>query len=319
MIITNNKISIQFLLLGDGASHKLLGINPVRGLQNLGVNADYYFRSRNTGKKIANPDYVFFLKPDIGDVYFFTSQYLCKKVLIVNDQRLPIQTEDMFDFFVCPSLDWKEEYRRRHPNKHCYLINEEWDYVTKKENHRQTDKLKVVTMGYSKNLEEHFIPAVEQIKKVTDDVTIITNERTEKLCTIGYKIKIFQPHYSRFFDKDYDKILIEQFKEYDIGIITQNRLGRTSNRVKAFIYAGLPVIAVNNKNHKSLWFNGHDSDILLYNDLNEIPYYLDILKNNDIRRDISDFNTYQAEKCGGIIKSAESFLEAIRRYEEDEG
>ncbi len=317
--------SIQFLLLNDGASHKLLGINPIRGLQKLGVNADYYFRSRNTGKIFNDPDYVFFLKPNLDDFCDDGANKYLRTLgvtfaLIVNDQRLPIKIEKNFDFFVSPSLDWKEEYRKRHPGKHCYLIKEEWDYFTEKIDHRQTDKLKVVTMGYSTNLAEHFIPAIDEIKKVTNDITIITDTNLPIFEEKGCKFKKFQPHYTRFFDDNYDKILIEQFKEYDVGIVTQNKLGRTSNRVKALMYAGLPVIAINSSNHADLWFDYEkETDILLYHDITGIPYYLNGLKNEDLRRDISDFNTYQLEENAGIVKSAESFLEAIRRYEEDEG
>ena len=321
-------MNVQFLLLSDGASAKYLGINPVRGLQNLGINAEYYFRSRNTGVILPTPDYVFFLKPNLKDLtvgdgvqFTHTTNNSPKFVLIVNDQRLPIESEMVYDFFVSPSLDWQREYIKRHPNKPCYLINEEIDYHTTKI-HKPSKELKVVTTGYAVNLIQHFLPIVPMIKEVTKDITVVTNGKAnelEMLENAGCKIVPFLPHYTRMLEENYDRLMVEQFMSYDVGVITQygntRGSGRTSNRVKLLNYAGLPVVCTNSANHRDLWFNGeHNRNLKVVEKIDWVTHLV-YLQNVKRRQLISNFNSVAIKRCGGIIKSAKSFLEAIKQYE----
>jgi len=321
-------MNIQFLILSDGASARYLGVNPVVGLQRLGIKAEYYFRSRNTGVILPSPDYVFFLKPNIKDLtvgdgvqFTHTTNSSVKFVLIINDQRLPIEQEQIFDFFVSPSLDWQQEYIKRHPNKPCYLINEEIDYYTTKI-HKPSKELKVVTTGYAVNLIQHFLPIVPMIKEVTKDITVVTNGSINELKMLenaGCKIVPFLPHYTRMLEENYDKLMVEQFLPYDVGIVTQysdtRGSGRTSNRVKLLTYAGLPVVCTNSANHRDLWFNGgHNNNLKVVEDIDWITHLI-YFQNVKRRQFISNFNSMTCKINGGIIKSAESFLEAIKQYE----
>lgn len=326
MIKTN--LSIQFLLFSDGASHKFLGINPVEGLKKLGIDAEYLFYTRKQGVLQADPDYIFVLKPKVEDLilgkkspiipYLYKTTYRgAKMALIVSDQRLPIEIEKRFDFFVTCSQSWQREYQLRHPDKPCYLIKEEYNYYTMKE-HTPSKKLKVVTMGYSVNLVKHFIPAVKEIKKVTDDITIVGNPNKPIFAEYGCKFEPFKPHSAYFMEETWDKIAINQFTKYDVGVITQyNNSGRTSTRGKAIMYAGLPLIAPNVIEYRDLWFNGVVTNIMLYDNLNEIYTCLKTLADESIRNWIVTDNQYKIEVNSGIINSAKSFLEGIKSYEKN--
>lgn len=309
-------MKIQFLLLGDGASHKFLGITPVKGLQELGIDVEYYFRSRNSGKILNDPDYVFVLKPNPNDIKQPGIAFGKHIALIISDQRQPIEFERTFDFFVTCSQSWQKEYQLRHPDKPCYLIKEEYDYYTTKI-HKPQDKLKVVTMGYSINLLAHFIPAIEQIKKVTDDITIVASTNEPEFEKHGCKFVQFQPHSSRFMEDCWDKIAVKQFNQYDVGIITAYKTcGRPSTRGKAFMYAGLPIIAPNVIEYQDIWFNDRNTNgLLLYNNLTGIAANLRKLQKSSIRQDISNYNTYRIESQFGAKKAGESFLGAIKKYE----
>ena len=317
--------SIQFLICQDGASAKYLGINPVKGLQRLDINAEYWFMSRNTGEIHLVPDYVFCLKPNTDNLsgcgHWEQYMYNCRQrggklILIINDQRLPIGIEKIFDFFVSPSLDWQKEYQKRHSNKPCYLINEEIDYYTTKI-HKPSKELKIVTTGYSINLIKHFLPIVPMIKEVTNDITVITNSDFDRFANVGCNVKTFIPHYSQMLNEDYDKLMVEQFKDYDVGIVTQYNygIGRTSNRVKLLNYAGLPVVCTNSANHRDLWFTGETNRNLKV--IEEIDWitHLVYLQNYKRRQCISNYHSGLQSQNAGIIKSGKSFLEAIKQYE----
>lgn len=303
---------IQFMLLGDGASHKYLGINPVYGLQKLGIDAEYYFRNRNSGVILPNPDYTFYLKPNNND---FNIKGSDTKVLIINDQRLPLGFESLFDFFVSPSLDWQKEYQNRHPEIPCYLIQEEINYCTTKI-HKDTKELKLVTTGYSVNLIEHFLPIVPLLKKVTNNITVITNTDFDIFKKAGCNVRTFQPHYTKMFDSNYDQIMVEQFKEYDVGIVTQyEKSGRTSNRAKLLNYAGLPVICNSSANHQDIWFNGEYNMNCYVNCLSDWEEHLRFLRDIKMRQVCVDYNSILIKHNSGSIQSAKSFLGAIKQYE----
>lgn len=119
-------MKIQFLLLSDGVSHKLLGINVVRGLQQLGIEADYYFPNRGNDRLMENPDYVFVLKPNSIHVELIKSFGNSTICLIINDQMVSNDILPYIDFYVSPSINWQT---RHSP---CYLVKEEFDYYTAK-------------------------------------------------------------------------------------------------------------------------------------------------------------------------------------------
>lgn len=307
-------MKIQFILCGDGASHKFLGITPYFGMKKLGIETEYVWYSRKIGSLLENPDYIFVLKPNVEQINAICKRYpLIPKCLIISDQRLDKEIEHKFQFFVTCSQSWQKEYQAKHEGKPCYLIKEEYDYCMQK-NHEDSQQLKVVTMGYSNNLTEHFLDAIEQIKKVTNDITIVSgvNEPEFKEC----KFEKFKPNSDYFLKPEWDRIAVSQFNKFDIGIITQYKnSGRPSTRGKAFLYAGLPIIAPNVKEYRNIWNNKSIILNSLYDNIEEISLRLEGLKDKTIRQVISDSNYKVIKENSGAIKSAESFLKGIQDYE----
>jgi len=307
-------MKIQFLLLSDGPSHKLLGLNVVKGLNKLGIETKYYFPNRNNGEMLYDPDYVFCLKPrkDSNDLISRYYKGKSKIALIINDEFLEKEKRDAYDFYVSPSIDWKEIYN----DKPCYLVKEEFDFFqTKKHN----DSFNIVTFGFKENLIHHLPQVISKINEKIN-LTIISNFSHDYILPKEFnKCNLVWTNYvGDFFNKMYDKRLIENFKNYDVGLITQyENSGRTSNRLKALMYAGLPVVTVNNKNHEDLWFNKEKTIKQFINNNNEWIESILELKEKKKRQDITDFNYEEIKKNAGIVNSAKSFLKAIKDFEND--
>ena len=309
-------MTIQFILCSDGASHKFLGITPYFGLKRLGINCEYFWPTRRIGCVFEKPDYIFVLKPSKKDTRkIVETRSLAIKCLIISDQRLSVEEEKNYDFFVTCSQSWQQEYSKRHADKSCYLIKEEYDYCCKKE-HIDSENLNVVTMGYSNNLASHFISTISEIKKITNAITVITDVNEKIFQDNEINFVKFQPHSDYFTKEEWDKVAVSQFKNYDVGIITQyEKSGRPSTRGKAFLYAGLPIIAPNVIEYRDLWFNNSSLNIYLYNDIKEIPVLLNHLKDAKLRNQISQNNYIQIKKNYGAMASAKSFLKGIENYE----
>jgi len=300
-------ISIQFLLLSDGPSHKLLGINPSIGLRKLGINSEFWFQNRQTGKLIESPNYVFCLKPrDNDELALSYKQKNSKIVLILNDEQLPKHRTDIYDFVVSPSKTWKRlwEQNSRVP---CYLIKEEFDYFTTKKH--CDEELKIVTVGYSENLKRH----LKFIEKITAnfDFTIVSEKRIPEFRNASFRQ--FRPNYNFYFDKNYDKEVVEQFSDFNLGIVTQDESGRTSNRLKLLLYSGLPVICSRTENFEDLWFNETEMKLEFFSEsvVDTIRLFSDYKK----RQEITDFNYLKIRENAGLESSAKSFVEAIDLFE----
>jgi hypothetical protein len=300
-------MKIQFLLFSDGASHKLLGINPVRGLCNLGIQTELFWVKYSKGKLIEKPDYVFCLKPRDSDELALDYKKRGSKIcLIINDEYLEPNRLSPYDFAVSPSIKWSTIY----PLK-TFLINEEFDYCQRKY-HKPGRRL--VTFGYKENLINHLTLVLPFL--IDQDLTIISNfEDNFLLPEIFYKfnLKKFCVPLDMMNFK-YDEELIRQFEEYDIGVITQyDDLGRTTNRIKALLYAGLPVITCLN-NNENLWFNKDKIKLYLVRK-NEWKSRILELEDHNLRQEIENYNFSIICKNYGIEKSARSFLNAIEQYE----
>jgi len=300
-------MKIQFLLLSDGPSHKLLGINVVNGLKRLGIEAEYFFSNRKAGQLLKSPAYVFCLKPRDDD--FLVAEFKkrgSKVALILNDEQLPYNRSSIYDFAVSPSIVWKRMWESKH-EKPCYLIKEEFDYYFLKKH--QEESIRVVTVGYSENLKKHlmYVPTLA----MNFDFTIVSERQVPEFKNA--KFKKFQPDASYYFEKDYDKMVIEQFREFNVGIITQDSSGSTSNRLKSLLYAGLPVICSRTENHSDLWFNQTEMKIDYFS--SSIVDIVNSLGDFQKRQEIVDFNYSKISRYGGIEASGKSFLEAIEMFE----
>lgn len=307
-------MKIQFILCQFGASHKYLGHNVVNGLRQLGVQSEFYYCQTAEGRLLTDPDHTFFLKPHNDDEIRKYRGTSGKNALIMNDYW-PQLDYGQFDFLVSPSIAWKELIEKQEPAKKCYLVLEEIDYMTSKV-HEQSEKLKIVTTGYSTNLKRHFIPIAELIRNIFDDITVVTDVNFDLFIQAGCKTQKFVPKRAMKNDSDYDRIMVEQFKEFDVGIVTQYKYfnARTSNRAKLFMYAGLPVVCTNSENHVDLWFNGVANKNLIVTKESEWVSHLTSLRDASRRQEISDYNTSLSKQFGGIVNSAKSFLAAIEKH-----
>jgi hypothetical protein len=304
-------MKIQFLLFSDGASHKLLGINPVRGLCNLGIEAELFWVKYSKGKLIEKPDYVFCLKPRESDDLVLSFKNKGSKIcLIVNDEYLSKDRWRIYDFAVSPSKKWQSTYPLT-----TYLVKEEFDFCQWK---KHKPGLKIVTFGYKENLVNHLSLVLPSLSG--QDLTIISNfDDCFRLPDVFYNfcLKQFKAPLD-VSDENYDEILIRQFEEYDIGLVTQyDDCGRTSNRIKAFLYAGLPVITSSTNNNENLWFNKDKIKLSLV-DEDEWRKKIDELSDYNTRQVVEDFNFEIIQRNYGIEQSARSFLNAIRQYETKE-
>jgi hypothetical protein len=312
-------MKIQFLLFSDGASHKLLGVNPAIGLQRIGVDVRVFWVKYERGERVfwvkyergeifENPDYVFCLKPRDSDDLILTFKNKGSSIcLIANDEILPKTRISVYDFVVSPSLFWLNSY-----DLDSYLIKEEIDFCQQKQHQ---DSFKLVTFGYKENLVNHLTQVLYEFLDL--DLTIVSNfDDSYSLPEIFYKFKLKKLNVPNFTDSTFDEKLVKQFEEYDVGLVTQyENCGRTTNRIKTLVYCGLPVIT-NQKNCENLWFNKDKIKLHLVN-TNEWKERVLELKDKKFRQDESIFNFNLVKKNFGVEQSAKSFLDAINLYEQE--
>jgi len=299
-------MKIQFLLFSEGSSHKLLGLNVVKGLKSLGIRTEFFWPKTKIGSLLDNPDYVFCLKPSENDdlVKFFKKKG-SKLCLVVNDQKISKERQIVYDFAVASSIESLSTY-----DLDTFLVKEEFDYCEQKQHN---SSFKIVTTGYKENLVNHLPEVLKQLEGL--DITIISNfEESYELPKIFYKFKMKNILVPSIFNCDYDKILIKQFSEYDVGFVTQYKFcGRSSNRLKELLYAGLPVVTNFENNYEKIWFNKYK---VILRQVSE-DWKQKILELNDvcIRQDISDENFDVIKNNYGYESSAKSFLRAISLFE----
>lgn len=307
----------QLLLMSDGISHRLLGMGPYYALKDMGVDAGAYFPARGLGAIDPSADVTFVLKPSAADVAQIRANVRGALALIINDMRLDPAVERAFDFFVSPSVGWRDEYLARHPDKPCYLVREELNHWQPKAH--AAGPLRIVAHGYHQNMVHHLAPILPAILAAHPDVTIIGNfggaedaglPECFRACNLVPSI-----HHRAFVDPDFDEPFIRQFEHYDVGIVTQYRgAARTSNRVKALMYAGLPVVASRNGSHDDLWFGRYGEIVHQAETVEDWLSALDGLRNPANRQRIADHNLSVVSQQGGHVRSAGDFLAAIEAF-----
>jgi len=311
-------MKILFLLLSSGPSHILEGIHPVKGLKKLGINATMNYPALGIKPGFDDPDYVFCLKPRESDELILRYKRQGAKIaLIMDDETLPVERMKIYDFLVTASISGQKYFQKIY-SQPCYLFKEEWDYFISEKRHVDTENPTCVTMGFHENLKKHLTDIIiREIKSVYQDFTAITNNSAiaRQWC------KDFRIEYKEFpkssIPSEYSKTIIDLLSTFDVGIITQYawNIGRSSNRLKAMLYAGLPVIAMNTENHANVWFNNAGEKVFLVKKPEDWKNFLIELKSKEKRQEITDYNLDLVRKNGGVIKSAESFLEAIQDFE----
>lgn len=308
----------QFLLLGDGISHQKMGTDQVTALRRLGYNVACYFPKKGFNELIENPDYVLVLKPRIQrDLVKHYKDKGSKLAFLVSDERFPKEHMKLYDFFLSISLDWQEEFQKEYPDKPCYLMKEEYDYCMRKV-HKE-NSFKIVTIGYAQCLKRYLKPILDQIKiEYKNNIYIVSNWGDDKEADKMFS-EFHQDNYEVPINKmcrgNFDKWRIEQYNQYDVGIVGVLDKKRPSNRVKSLLYAGLPVVAVSTKNHNNLWFNNANPTILKIKN-NTWTEQLKRLENIGIRQSITDYNYVLTQINGGLDKAGEAIIEAINKFEQ---
>lgn len=310
-------MKLQFLLLNDGASHHVLGTLIVKGLRKLGVESYCYYPSQKIIELCDKPDYVFCLKPSDKDEELIL-KFKCKGskvVWIASDMWLNPDKLKIYDFFVSSSIDWLNWGKQENPNFRGYMVKDEWDYYTYKKHTEKT--LNCVTMGYMENLNKNFYPLLPYIRPFVDTITVISGGELELFIKKYPDLKFQHFLNPKFGDADFDKKVIEQFSVFDVGIVVANHSSRSSNRTKAMMYSGIPIVATMTNNHKDLWFNQSGEKILLVEKEEDWKEKLSYLRNPVNRQMIVDHNLPLIKRESGAIEMAKTFLKAIESYEEE--
>lgn len=302
---------IQFLLF-EGASAKLDGLNIARGWQKLGYNVHWWFPRLGRGDLISNPEYVFTVKPREDDLLIKFKNQGAKIVQILEDETLVPERRKIYDFLVSSSYGWKRAAERDYPNIPCYLVRDEQDYYTTKTH--SPNSFKIVTAGHMENLKTHFdiLPILNQ---KYSDITIVSNW-IDRDTFPNAQFEKWVPRFD-YFDENHDTIMTEQFKKYDVAVVTQYSysLSRNSSRLRTFIYAGLPVVAIDSDNHRDLWLNGEDVKVFLVKKESDWLDYLKVLEDYKTRQEIVDYNYEKVKRWGGLEQAALTFVRAIEQYE----
>lgn len=302
---------IQFLLF-EGASAKLDGLNIARGWQKLGYNVHWWFPRLGRGNLLERPEYVFTVKPREDDLLLKFKSQGAKIVQILEDETLVPDRRKIYDFLVSSSYGWKASAALDYPNIPCYLVRDEQDYYTTKVH--TPDSFRIVTAGHMENLKCHFniLPILGQRYL---DVTIVSNWIDRDVFPYA-NFEKWVPKFD-YFDEQHDTIMTEQFKKYDVAVVTQyaSRLSRNSSRLRTFIYAGLPVVAIDSENHRDLWLNGEDVKVSLVKKETDWLDHLKALEDYKVRQEIADYNYEKVKKWGGIEQAALTFVKAIEQYE----
>jgi len=180
-------------------------------------------------------------------------------------------------------------------------------------------------MSYKESIVQYLSSIINVIHPFFPNITIVSNFSNKEIETKNilpssfYKcsLKIFAPSAHYMLNDGHDQKMIDQFKDYDIGIETQipERNARTSNGVKIFMYAGLPVISHFSLNNTNIWFNNSNEETFFVKKPDDWLKHLNFLKNPSIRQNISEKNKNISINNAGIINSAKSFMEAIEKYE----
>lgn len=334
----NKKTPIQFIL-SEGASAKLDGLNLCRGLQNLGYNAHYWFHvppnqdvfEKNfrdiykeewlklKGKLLERPEYVFTVKPRNDELLIKFKNQGAKLVYIFEDETLLPERRKIYDFVVSSSFSWKRTAELGFAGLPCYLIRDEQDYYTTKAHvpsmySINPHSLRIVTAGHMECLKHHFniLPILRQRYR---DITIVSNWIDKEIFP-DVQFEKWVPKFD-YFNKDHDRIMTEQFLKYDVAVVTQFPAGldRNSSRLRTFIYAGLPVVAIDSENHRDLWLNGDAPKIFLVKEESDWLDYLAVLEDYKTRQEVVNYNYEKVKKYAGIEKAALTFIEAIKQYE----
>lgn len=315
----NKDTQIQFLLF-DGPSAKLDGLNIARGWQNLGYNVKWYFPRLLKGEMHAKPEYVFTVKPREDELLLKWKSQGAKLVYIFEDETLVPERRKMYDFVVASSFGWKRTAEQDFFGAPCYLVRDEQDYYTTKI-HTPTvpnpatlrNNLRIVTAGHMVNLKQHF-NILSILEQVYTNITLVSPDiDRDTFPTVNFEK--WTPRFD-YFDGNHDRLMTEQFLKYDVAVVTQYGWGdRNSSRLRTFIYAGLPVVAVDSENHRDLWLNGDSAKIFLVKEKRDWLEYLGVLEDHRVRQAIADYNYEKVKQYAGIEKAAMTFIKAVEQYE----